>query len=143
MLMCVLVVFFFFKQKTAYEMRISDWSSDVCSSDLPVHASEADQSKYRIAKEALQEHENRLASIVTPPAPTSLSRPVELRFYSGFRPAAKCIELRLQLDTQLRFQRRFRRSQWAQHMRCIDANQIHNRFKRPRLRFRSEEPTYE
>src|SRR3546814_13062485 len=31
--MCV-VFFFFFKQKTAYEMRISDWSSDVCSSDL-------------------------------------------------------------------------------------------------------------
>src|SRR3546814_4893746 len=28
------VFFFFFKQKTAYEMRISDWSSDVCSSDL-------------------------------------------------------------------------------------------------------------
>src|SRR3546814_7059466 len=33
MLYCV-YVFFFFKQKTAYEMRISDWSSDVCSSDL-------------------------------------------------------------------------------------------------------------
>src|SRR3546814_1066595 len=33
--MCVgWFVFFFFKQKTAYEMRISDWSSDVCSSDL-------------------------------------------------------------------------------------------------------------
>src|SRR3546814_18081579 len=30
----MLGVFFFFKQKTAYEMRISDWSSDVCSSDL-------------------------------------------------------------------------------------------------------------
>src|SRR3546814_4735368 len=30
------VYFFFFKQKTAYEMRISDWSSDVCSSDLAV-----------------------------------------------------------------------------------------------------------
>src|SRR3546814_4974124 len=30
-------LFFFFKQKTAYEMRISDWSSDVCSSDLIVH----------------------------------------------------------------------------------------------------------
>src|SRR3546814_17455358 len=30
----VLSVVFFFKQKTAYEMRISDWSSDVCSSDL-------------------------------------------------------------------------------------------------------------
>src|SRR3546814_8837194 len=34
--MCVILsfFFFFFKQKTAYEMRISDWSSDVCSSDL-------------------------------------------------------------------------------------------------------------
>src|SRR3546814_8088128 len=38
--MCVIIYcmsvlcFFFFKQKTAYEMRISDWSSDVCSSDL-------------------------------------------------------------------------------------------------------------
>src|SRR3546814_949165 len=31
----MLMSFFFFKQKTAYEMRISDWSSDVCSSDLP------------------------------------------------------------------------------------------------------------
>src|SRR3546814_4601710 len=30
----ILNLFFFFKQKTAYEMRISDWSSDVCSSDL-------------------------------------------------------------------------------------------------------------
>src|SRR3546814_4985892 len=38
LLVCIcglpVVVFFFFKQKTAYEMRISDWSSDVCSSDL-------------------------------------------------------------------------------------------------------------
>src|SRR3546814_4002674 len=34
--------FFFFKQKTAYEMRISDWSSDVCSSDLwPIGDGEA------------------------------------------------------------------------------------------------------
>src|SRR3546814_7227524 len=32
LLFCVV---FFFKQKTAYELRISDWSSDVCSSDLP------------------------------------------------------------------------------------------------------------
>src|SRR3546814_9139560 len=32
------MVFFFFKQKTAYEMRISDWSSDVCSSDLAAPA---------------------------------------------------------------------------------------------------------
>src|SRR3546814_7357623 len=34
LLYCLLCFFFFFKQKTAYEMRISDWSSDVCSSDL-------------------------------------------------------------------------------------------------------------
>src|SRR3546814_12807899 len=32
--LCLFVVVFFFKQKTAYELRISDWSSDVCSSDL-------------------------------------------------------------------------------------------------------------
>src|SRR3546814_6540505 len=32
--MSAIVIFVFFKQKTAYEMRISDWSSDVCSSDL-------------------------------------------------------------------------------------------------------------
>src|SRR3546814_1112774 len=33
-MLCVYVLVCFFKQKTAYEMRISDWSSDVCSSDL-------------------------------------------------------------------------------------------------------------
>src|SRR3546814_9427407 len=36
--MVTMVLFFFFKQKTAYEMRISDWSSDVCSSDLQAEA---------------------------------------------------------------------------------------------------------
>src|SRR3546814_4191922 len=34
MFICYPLCVFFFKQKTAYEMRISDWSSDVCSSDL-------------------------------------------------------------------------------------------------------------
>src|SRR3546814_7783553 len=35
----IMIYLFFFKQKTAYEMRISDWSSDVCSSDLaPIDA---------------------------------------------------------------------------------------------------------
>src|SRR3546814_3956822 len=37
------VVFFFFKQKTAYELRISDWSSDVCSSDLLFGGDRSDQ----------------------------------------------------------------------------------------------------
>src|SRR3546814_2339647 len=36
------VCLFFFKQKTAYEMRISDWSSDVCSSDLGVTVHDVD-----------------------------------------------------------------------------------------------------
>src|SRR3546814_16173904 len=40
------VVFFFFKQKTAYDMRISDWSSDVCSSDLSIgHQAAAERSE--------------------------------------------------------------------------------------------------
>src|SRR3546814_19007582 len=43
--------FFFFKQKTAYEMRISDWSSDVCSSDLYSR----DQPQRRYVQEALVE----------------------------------------------------------------------------------------
>src|SRR3546814_2584305 len=41
-----IVFFFFFKQKTAYDMRISDWSSDVCSSDLVAgDFSDSDQSQ--------------------------------------------------------------------------------------------------
>src|SRR3546814_3753634 len=39
-------MFFLFKQKTAYGMRISDWSSDVCSSDLRLNQSEAWLSRY-------------------------------------------------------------------------------------------------
>src|SRR3546814_3146461 len=40
--MCMFfLLFFFFKQKTAYEMRISDWSSDVCSSDLATACSQS------------------------------------------------------------------------------------------------------
>src|SRR3546814_8402251 len=54
---CVFCYFFFFKQKTAYEMRISDWSSDVCSSDLllppnygPEYVSQFTESFHLIAK---------------------------------------------------------------------------------------------
>src|SRR3546814_10767679 len=38
-MLCLCLFFFFFKQKTAYDMRISDWSSDVCSSDLMPNSS--------------------------------------------------------------------------------------------------------
>src|SRR3546814_4334466 len=49
----MLAFVFFFKQKTAYEMRISDWSSDVCSSDLLVRtAVEAQLATDRIADQA-------------------------------------------------------------------------------------------
>src|SRR3546814_10893155 len=47
--MIALVCVFFFKQKTAYEMRISDWSSDVCSSDL---FDQAEQGAHMLSKQA-------------------------------------------------------------------------------------------
>src|SRR3546814_9179798 len=43
-------MFFFFKQKTAYEMRISDWSSDVCSSDLTAYPQLADNPLHHLAR---------------------------------------------------------------------------------------------
>src|SRR3546814_5231264 len=52
--MCSLFfVVFFFKQKTAYEMRISDWSSDVCSSDLRVAQLLLDAQKLIVFRDAL------------------------------------------------------------------------------------------
>src|SRR3546814_18517947 len=54
--MCCLylvVFFFFFKQKTAYEMRISDWSSDVCSSDLLFVAEQPLHHRLRIVEAAV------------------------------------------------------------------------------------------
>src|SRR3546814_2318744 len=47
-IICILCFVFFFKQKTAYEMRISDWSSDVCSSDLRQSSPPAPPGKDRI-----------------------------------------------------------------------------------------------
>src|SRR3546814_3928674 len=44
--------FFFFKQKTAYEMRISDWSSDVCSSDLQEAVERPGDGAHRVLQEA-------------------------------------------------------------------------------------------
>src|SRR3546814_16749773 len=46
----LLILFFLFKQKTAYEMRISDWSSDVCSSDLAAPSSSGGSSRCRSAR---------------------------------------------------------------------------------------------
>src|SRR3546814_5290400 len=70
--------FFFFKQKTAYEMRISDWSSDVCSSDLQIISwdqlakhlgNEADSKRFRqTVRETMQ-----IVSAVYPNANVDLS----------------------------------------------------------------------
>src|SRR3546814_15485914 len=54
--------FFFFKQKTAYEMRISDWSSDVCSSDLnPAAVAAAALCVRRAAVAATRAHATAIA----------------------------------------------------------------------------------
>src|SRR3546814_3161941 len=58
------VIIFFFKQKTAYEMRISDWSSDVCSSDLTlVSRDDISEQLSRIAVPALVVHGDSDAAI--------------------------------------------------------------------------------
>src|SRR3546814_1728458 len=52
------MLFFFFKQKTAYEMRISDWSSDVCSSDLSRHRDSAQDSINQVGQEMTRRNMN-------------------------------------------------------------------------------------
>src|SRR3546814_3769671 len=70
---CVFLFFFFFKQKTAYEMRISDWSSDVCSSDLPdpfgsgnltLNCSTGSQRSHRLGSGQLSEEAAKLRLII-------------------------------------------------------------------------------
>src|SRR3546814_3429653 len=51
----MLFCFFFFKQKTAYEMRISDWSSDVCSSDLSRIQHRREVGEQRVARRHARE----------------------------------------------------------------------------------------
>src|SRR3546814_7678775 len=53
--------FFFFKQNTAYEMRISDWSSDVCSSDLYDEPAAIDLAvdRFELRRRRLREREDR------------------------------------------------------------------------------------
>src|SRR3546814_3280216 len=50
MVLCCFLFIFLFKQKTAYEMRISDWSSDVCSSDLLLPHAEDAHARFRAAR---------------------------------------------------------------------------------------------
>src|SRR3546814_2354038 len=59
----VIIAFFFFKQKTAYEMRISDWSSDVCSSDLITFTDEADAKLKPVVRDVEREVTREIAKI--------------------------------------------------------------------------------
>src|SRR3546814_4107469 len=61
-------VFFFFKQKTAYEMRISDWSSDVCSSDLST------SSRAAFARHTIPMKSKNRSRYARTPRPSSYSR---------------------------------------------------------------------
>src|SRR3546814_3108025 len=63
MYVTLVLLFFFFKQKTAYEMRISDWSSDVCSSDLGT------------SNWCVRLRYDRLVEASTAPSPTGMCAP--------------------------------------------------------------------
>src|SRR3546814_19500260 len=58
--------FFFFKQKTAYEMRISDWSSDVCSSDLTIGLHLATRNAVEIPMEVAKHRNGHIPAMRVP-----------------------------------------------------------------------------
>src|SRR3546814_4636372 len=75
---------FFFKQKTAYEMRISDWSSDVCSSDLlglrqaerRLHLGGQRNALLAARKDATARRDQRLV-IIVPARPRQIEQPLD------------------------------------------------------------------
>src|SRR3546814_4167804 len=66
--------FFFFKQKTAYEMRISDWSSDVCSSDLTETLCHSVFSRGSPVARSFQRSEVAMRRLATSPLPSPSER---------------------------------------------------------------------
>src|SRR3546814_7855728 len=84
------LLFFFFKQKTAYEMRISDWSSDVCSSDLPPPP----RKKRKKRKKRLSfwsAKASRASAISTSPCGLSVSARVSARRSEERRVGKECV----------------------------------------------------
>src|SRR3546814_13849808 len=77
------LLFFFFKQKTAYEMRISDWSSDVCSSDLINMGCPAKKVCNVWAGSALMRDEALVARILSAVV-CAVSVPVTLKIRTGW-----------------------------------------------------------
>src|SRR3546814_2371589 len=88
--MCCLL-FFCFKQKTAYEMRISDWSSDVCSSDLvhpagsPVRELGEVEHEHRVRRTDRRNHSPRTARLPVRHAGAGLHRISVARHPAGSR----------------------------------------------------------
>src|SRR3546814_9810171 len=87
---CMFVLFFFFfKQKTAYEMRISDWSSDVCSSDLPVTQTIEGRERFSVNVRLPQDYRNSIDRIKRIPIQTAsmgtipLSAVADIAFVNG------------------------------------------------------------
>src|SRR3546814_2311702 len=78
-----LCCFFFFKQKTAYEMRISDWSSDVCSSDLHEFVPPGSVCFTTLVNEWNDEKVRRLNEQGFPTETLGLSVPDNMRVTSG------------------------------------------------------------
>src|SRR3546814_19607962 len=81
--------FFFFKQKTAYEMRISDWSSDVCSSDLPTVSAftQAGYTNYLDTLMGAGGSGSATGSQINKQASAGVQ--LNIPFYQGGRPAAQ------------------------------------------------------
>src|SRR3546814_2417416 len=73
--MILFLFFFFFKQKTAYEMRISDWSSDVCSSDLTEMSDEYKMAQAELVSSHIAKQDIVITTALIPgrPAPRLIS----------------------------------------------------------------------
>src|SRR3546814_3924876 len=85
------IVIFFFKQKTAYEMRISDWSSDVCSSDLTCRLQVTDRGCRHFQFEALRNQP--CFNIIAVAAASRQSRAAAVDILDNEARAVECIKL--------------------------------------------------
>src|SRR3546814_1132030 len=96
--------FFFFKQKTAYEMRISDWSSDVCSSDL-----HRETHRHWLLKRYSPRTERLACRYARGPAPRQAKKLIGSRSVSA-PPSQLAVREQSPCQTLLRAEHRFRPS---------------------------------
>src|SRR3546814_20011575 len=82
---CTVKWMVFVEQKTAYEMRISDWSSDVCSSDLPLWISDGAESARRGMNRACRIHARAFAKLIHRGNSSPPTRSI-IAFFRGFPP---------------------------------------------------------